>query len=402
MPQTSTDTPMRIVSGMRPTGPLHLGHDHGVLRNWRQLQKKADCLFFVADWHALTSHYQTPGALKTDVFEVLLDWLAVGIDPEQATLFLQSWVPEHAELATLLGMITPLSWVERVPTFKEQQAQLKDRDINTYGFLGYPVLQTADIVIHQATHVPVGADQVPHVELTRSIVRRLNNLYGHDMAALNEARERMTPEGRSAFDQAQKHYQSTGDVQAVATGRTLLQQETGLNRKHRNLLQGALEGHGRSLVPLPDTLLAPQSKFLGLDGRKMSKSYHNTIGIREEASSITQKIKVMPTDPARARRSDPGDPEKCPVWAWHTIYASPEQKEWIQQGCRQAGIGCLECKQVLIQAILDEQAPRLERIAPYQAHPERLREVLHEGSQRARSSAASTLKSIKEAMGLVT
>ncbi|CAK0778361.1 Tryptophan--tRNA ligase [Gammaproteobacteria bacterium] len=328
----------RVLSGMRPTGALHLGHYHGVLKNWIQLQKEKTCFFFVADWHALTTHYEAPGILGASLFEMVVDWLATGVDPSSATLFIQSRVPEHAELHLLLSMVTPVSWLERVPSYKDQREKLKGKDLATYGFLGYPLLQSADILIYQAQHVPVGEDQVAHVELTREVARRFNHLY---------AKEK------------------------------------------------------QPILTEPAALLTPASKMPGLDGQKMSKSYGNTISLRESPDSVQKKLRAMPTDPARVRRKDPGDPTKCPVWGFHEVYSGEEVLIWAQQGCRSAGIGCLDCKRPIIEAVIAETSHFKERAQECLDKGNWVKDIIEEGCAKARSVAQETLGEVRRAMGLI-
>ncbi|OGA34205.1 MAG: tryptophan--tRNA ligase, partial [Betaproteobacteria bacterium RIFCSPLOWO2_12_61_14] len=362
----------RVVSGMRPTGMLHLGHYHGAIKNWVRLQSEYPCLFFVADWHALTTHYDTPEVIEQHVWDMVIDWLAAGIDPAQAVLFIQSRIPEHAELHTLLSMITPLGWLERVPTYKDQQEKLSDRDLSTYGFLGYPLLQSADVLIYRAKFVPVGEDQVPHVELMREIARRFNHVYGREPGFEDKARaaaKKMGSRKAKLYAQLRNRYQEQGDVEALAAARALLVEQQNLSVGDRERLFGFLEGGGRLILVEPDVMLTESSKLPGLDGQKMSKSYDNTIGLREEAQSVTRKIRTMPTDPARVKRTDPGDPAKCPVWEFHLVYSNDKTRAWAEQGCRSAGIGCLECKQPVIDAVLAEQTPMRERAQKYLDDP---------------------------------
>ena len=322
-----------VVSGMRPTGKLHLGHLLGTLRNWVSLQDRYDCHFFVADWHVLTTDYEKPGKVPGFVDEMVLDWLAAGLDPERCVIFRQSELLEHAELALLFGMITPVPWLERNPTYKEQKEQLSDRDLSTYGFLGYPVLQAADILLYKADLVPVGVDQVPHVELTREIARRFNHLYG-------------------------------------------------------------------DVLPEPQALLSPTPKVPGTDGRKMSKSYGNAIWLDEEPESIQTRLGRMATDPARVRRTDPGDPELCPAFNLHKVYCTPEEIETVTAGCRTAGIGCLDCKKIMIKHVIADLAPHRERRAELAARAGYVREVLAAGTARARTIARQTMTEVRDAMGL--
>ncbi|HJQ84045.1 MAG TPA: tryptophan--tRNA ligase [Candidatus Binatia bacterium] len=321
-----------IVSGARPTGRQHLGNYHGALKNWLRLQETHRCFFFVADWHALTTDWASTAGLEENVVEMVLDWLAVGLDPERATVFRQSAVKEHAELFLLLGMLTPVPWLERTPTYKEQREQLQDRDLSTYGFLGYPVLQAADVLIYKAGAVPVGIDQAPHIELTREIARRFNATY-------------------------------------------------------------------RPFFPEPQTLLTDAPKIVGIDGRKMSKSYNNAIYLSDPPEEVEAKLARMVTDPRRARRKDPGEPNDCPAYlSFHRLYATPEELRWQEQGCRTASIGCLECKQVTIKHVVAELAPIRERRA--RLTPRDARDALEAGTARARQVAAATLGEVREAMGL--
>lgn len=327
----------RIVSGMRSTGRMHLGHYHGVLKNWLQLQNDYECFFFAADLHALTTLYEDPSIIAQSTWDMLIEWLAVGIDPKKVRLFIQSWIPQHSELHLMLSMITPLSWLERVPTYKDQQKKLKELDLSTYGFLGYPLLQTADVALYKANCVPVGEDQVAHIELSREILRRFNYLYGK----------------------------------------------------------------GQHILTEPESLLTVIPKMVGLDGQKMSKSYHNTIGLREDLADVTKKIRTMPTDPARVKRSDPGEPEKCPVWQFHKVYSDENTKQWVLTGCRSAGIGCLECKQPVIDAICTELKPIQEAAKEYENNPNLLKQIVDEGAAAARDEAQKTMTEVRGAMGLV-
>jgi tryptophanyl-tRNA synthetase len=395
--------PERVLSGMRPTGSLHLGHYHGVLKNWVKLQHEYDCLFFVADWHALTTHYDEPQVIADSVWEMLIDWLAAGVDPAQATLFIQSHIPEHAELHLLLSMVTPLGWLERVPTYKDQQEKLSDRDLSTYGFLGYPLLQSADILIYRATRVPVGEDQVPHIEFTREIARRFNHLYGREVDFEEKALKAVKKLGAKKarlYLELRTRYQEQGDAEALAAGRALLEEAQNLSLGDRERLFGYLEGGGKMILSEPEALLTEASRLPGLDGQKMSKSYNNTIGLREAPDSIAKKIRTMPTDPARVRRQDPGNPARCPVWQFHLVYSDDARRKWVQEGCTTAGIGCLECKQPIIDAILAEQKPMLERARPYQEDPTLLRSIIADGCEKARKLAQETMREVREVMGL--
>jgi tryptophanyl-tRNA synthetase len=395
--------PARVVSGMRPTGALHLGHFHGALKNWVRLQSEYPCLFFVADWHALTTHYDTPEVIEDNVWEMVIDWLAAGIDPSQATLFIQSRVPEHAELHTLLSMITPLGWLERVPTYKDQQEKLSDRDLSTYGFLGYPLLQSADILMYRAKYVPVGEDQVPHVELTREVARRFNHVFGREPGFEQKALEAVKKLGsRKAklYRELRAKFQEQGDHDALEAGRALLDEAGNLAQGDRERLFGYLEGGGRVILVEPDALLTEASRLPGLDGQKMSKSYNNAIGLREDAESVTKKIRTMPTDPARVKRTDPGEPARCPVWQLHEVYSDDRTREWAANGCRTAGIGCLDCKQPVIDAVLAEQGPMRERAQKYVDDPTLVRNIVADGCDRARELARETMREVREVMGL--
>jgi len=393
----------RVLSGMRPTGSLHLGHYHGVLKNWVGMQQEYECLFFVADWHALTTHYDTPQVIEQSVWDMVIDWLAAGIDPARATLFIQSKVPEHAELHVLLSMITPLSWLERVPTYKDQQEKLSDKDLSTYGFLGYPLLQSADILIYRATQVPVGEDQVPHIEFTRSIARRFNHIYGREIGFEEKAESAVKKLGSKKaklYQELRIRYQEHGDNEALLSAKSLLEEQQSLNLGDRERLYGYLEGGGKMILSEPQAMLTQASKMPGLDGQKMSKSYNNTISLREDEASVSKKIRTMPTDPARIKRTDKGDPDKCPVWQLHRIYSNDDTKQWVQQGCRSAGIGCLECKQPVINAVLEEQKPMRERAQLYLDDPALVRNIVSDGCEKARKLAAETMREVRDAMGL--
>lgn len=396
--------PERVVSGMRPTGALHLGHYHGALKNWVRLQDEYPCLFFVADWHALTTHYENTEIIEDSVWEMVIDWLAAGIDPSQSVLFIQSRVPEHAELHLLLSMITPLGWLERVPTYKDQQERLTERDLSTYGFLGYPLLQAADILMYRASHVPVGEDQVPHIELTREVARRFNHLFGREAGFEDKAREAIRKLGSKwarIYRQMRTAYQEQGDEKALERGRELLDQAPNLSLGDRERLFGYLEGSRKIILAEPHALLTETPRMPGTDGQKMSKSYGNAIAMREEPEVVEKKIRTMPTDPARVRRTDPGEPEKCPVWQLHLAYSDKGVQDWVQTGCRSAGIGCLECKQPVIDAILREQARFRERAQPYIDDPHLVPNILADGCDRARKIAGETMREVREAMGLL-
>ena len=393
----------RVLSGMRPTGNLHLGHYHGVLKNWIRLQHEHECLFFVADWHALTTHYDTPEVIEESVWEMVIDWLAAGVDPANSTIFIQSRVPEHAELHTLLSMITPLSWLERVPTYKDQMEKLAQKDLSTYGFLGYPLLQSADILIYKATQVPVGEDQIPHIEFTREIARRFNHIYGREAGFEEKAHAAIKKLGSKKgglYEELRKRYQESGDDEALESARAMIEEQQGLSLGDRERLFGYLEGGGKMILVEPEYKLTPASKMPGLDGQKMSKSYNNTISLREQPDTIAKKIKTMPTDPARVRRTDPGDPEKCPVWQLHQIYSTETTQAWVQQGCRTARIGCIECKQPVIESMLEELKPIQERAAQYAQDPALVKNIVAEGCERARKMARETMREVRDVMGL--
>jgi tryptophanyl-tRNA synthetase len=393
----------RVLSGMRPTGALHLGHYHGVLKNWIRLQNEYQCYFFVADWHALTTHYDEPEIIERNVWDMLVDWLAAGVDPSQATLFIQSRVPEHAELHLLLSMITPLGWLERVPTYKDQQEKLVEKDLSTYGFLGYPLLQSADILIYRANLVPVGEDQVPHIEFTREIARRFNHVYGREPDFEQKAElaiKKLGVKRGKLYRQLRTRYQEQGDESALASARALLEETANLSMGDRERLFGFLEGGGKMILSEPRALLTEASRMPGLDGQKMSKSYNNAITLREDPESVTRKIRTMPTDPARVRRTDPGEPEKCPVWQLHRVYSDEPTLEWVQQGCRSAGIGCLECKQPVIDSVLRELEPIRQRAQAYLEDPTLVRNIIADGCDRARKLANETMRDVREVMGL--
>jgi len=388
---------------MRPTGSLHLGHYHGVLKNWIKLQNEYPCLFFVADWHALTTQYDDPQGIEKATWDMVIDWLAAGVDPAKATLFIQSQVPEHAELHLLFSMMTPLGWLERVPTYKDQQEKLSSKDLSTYGFLGYPLLMSSDILIYRADKVPVGEDQIPHVEFSRELARRFNHLYGREPGFEEKAKDAVKKLGSKnarSFEQLRTRFQQEGDAGAIERARLLIQEAQSLSHADRERLSGYLEGTGKMILVEPGYLLTEASKMPGLDGQKMSKSYNNTITLREDAASVTQKVKRMPTDPSRVRRTDPGDPEKCPVWQLHQVYSDAECKDWVQKGCRSAGIGCLECKQPVIDGILREQAPMQERAQTYLDKPALVRDIIAEGNKKATHLARETMRDVRAAMGL--
>lgn len=399
----TTSTASRILSGMRVTGKLHLGHYHGVLKNWVKLQYEHECFFFAADYHALTTNYEHPEIISENIWEMFIDWLAVGINPGAAHIFIQSHIPETAELHLLLSMITPLSWLERIPSYKDQQENLKEKDLANYGFLGYPLLQSADILLYKAGLVPVGEDQVSHIELTREIARRFNHLYGREKDFEEKTEAAVTKMGKKQaklYRELRKRYQETGLEEAMETAKALLESQQHLSYSDRERLLGYLTGSNKIILPEPEALLTENAKLSGLDGRKMSKSYHNTISLREKPEDITHKIRTMQTDPARVRRSDPGEPEKCPVWSLHKVYADENTKDWVQKGCRSAGIGCLECKQPLIDAVQKEIGEIRERAKEYEENPQLVKHIIAEGCEAARETASQTLDEVKEVMGL--
>jgi tryptophanyl-tRNA synthetase len=393
----------RVVSGMRPTGLMHLGHYHGALKNWIRMQSELPCLFFVADWHALTTHYDDPAIIEKSTWDMVIDWLAAGVDPAQATLFIQSRVPEHAELHLLLSMATPLGWLERVPTYKDQIENLSSRDLATYGFLGYPLLQAADVLIYRATQVPVGEDQVPHIEMMREIARRFNHLYGKEPGFEQKALDAVKKLGSKRaklYAELRTAYHQDGNAAALAQAEAMLDEAGSLSNIDRERLFGYLKGSNRIILVEPQVKLTEASRLPGLDGRKMSKSYGNSISLREDPESVTKKIRTMPTDPARVRRTDPGDPLKCPVWQLHEVYSSADTRDWVMKGCTSAGIGCLECKQPVVEAVLAEQAPMHERAQQYLDDPSLVRAIVADGCDKARKLAQETMRDVREVMGL--
>ncbi len=388
---------------MRPTGRLHLGHYHGVLKNWAELQNEYDSYFFVADWHAFTTHYSDNIDLDNNVMEMVVDWLASGINPNTSTIFVQSKVPEHAELHLLLSMTTPVSWLERVPSYKDQQDKLKSKDLSTYGFLGYPLLQSADILIYKAGLVPVGEDQVAHVELTREVARRFNYVHGREVDFEKKAQDAISKMGKKAaklYNKLRKDYQERGNEDALVKSRALLLEQQNITMSDRERLAGYIEGMGKIILPEPEALLTKASKMPGLDGQKMSKSYNNTISLRDTPNKVEKKIKRMPTDPARIKLTDPGDPKKCPVWQLHQVYSDESTMDWVSDGCVKAKMGCIDCKQPIIDAINNELAPMQERIAKYQSDPDLIRQIIFDGSERARNVARETMSEVREAMGI--
>jgi len=388
---------------MRPTGRLHLGHYHGVLKNWVELQHEYQCLFFSADWHALTTHYENPGDIPQSTWDMVIDWLAAGVNPGEATIFVQSRVPEHAELHLLLSMITPLGWLERVPTYKDQQEKLRERDLSTYGFLGYPLLQSADILVYRAGLVPVGEDQVAHVELTREVARRFNHIYGREAdfeEKAEQAIKKMGKKGAKLFNNYRKAYQEQGDDEALAAARALLDSQQNIGVADRDRLFGYIEGGGKVILPEPQPLLTKAAKMPGLDGAKMSKSYGNTIAMNAAPDEVQKRLRTMPTDPARVRRTDPGDPKNCPVWQFHEVYSDGKLQAWVQEGCKSAGIGCIDCKQPVIDAVLAELKPIQERAREYEEQPELVSNIINEGCEKARELARETMDEVRNAMSL--
>jgi len=395
--------PDLVVSGMRPTGAMHLGHFHGALKNWIRLQTEVPCMFFVADWHALTTHYDDPSIIEISTWDMVIDWLAAGIDPQKAAIFIQSQVPEHAELHLLLSMVTPLGWLERVPTYKDQQEKLANRDLATYGFLGYPLLQAADVLIYRATQVPVGADQIPHIEMMREIARRFNHIYGKEKGfeeKVEASLKKLSGKQAKQYRELRVAHQEQGKAEALGWAQTLLDSVQSISESDRERLFAYLAGTRKQILLEPQVLLTEASRLPGLDGQKMSKSYGNSISLREDKESVTKKIRTMPTDPARVRRTDPGDPEKCPVWQLHLVYSDAATKEWVVKGCTSAGIGCLECKQPVIDAVLKEQEPMRERAQQYLDNPKLVREIVAAGGELARARAKETMREVRDAMGL--
>ena len=392
----------RACSGMRVSGQLHIGH-LGVINNWIKLQHQYECFFFAADLHGLTTGYADPSNLENLVWNMIVDWLACGILPNACRVFIQSHVPEHAEMHLLLAMITPLTWLERVPTFKDQQEKIKDKDLDTYGFLGYPLLQSADVLLYKAEYVPVGEDQVPHIELIREVARRFNHLYGREVNFNNlvhDAIKKMGKKHSSLYEKLRKQFQEQGLTESLETARALIENQHNLSIGDKERLLGYLDGSGKIILPEPQPLLNKNAKIPGLDGQKMSKSYNNTISLREEMPMVEKKIMTMPTDPARIKRSDPGEPTKCPVWSLHNIYSNEEVKIWVEKGCRSAGIGCVDCKRPIIEKIQQELIPIQENIANFQDDMGYVKQVVAEGAEAAKDEARKTLSEVKEAMGI--
>jgi len=384
---TSASQRPRVLSGMRPTGRLHLGNYMGALYNWVRLQHQYECYFFIADYHALTTDYADTSALKDNIREVALDFLAAGLDPKLCTIFIQSKVKAHFELNDLLGMITPVTWLERVPTYKDQQEQLREKDLATFGFLGYPLLQSADILVYQPSFVPVGQDQAAHVELTREVARRFNQFYPGDFFLASDA----APWELPAIEEK---------------ARKLANDKTKTTFSPHQLLQAAHQTKLKSafgvteVLPEPQVLLTPSPKLPGTDGRKMSKSYGNTILLADSEGEVRAKLKTMVTDPARIRRDDPGDPDVCPVFDLHKVFSTEATQQRVREGCTTAGIGCIECKGWLADAVVQELAPIQERRRYFEAHPDEVDAILADGSVRAAARAAITMDQVRRAVGL--
>ncbi len=405
---SAVDPQRRVLSGMRPSGRLHLGHYHGVLKNWVKLQHEYECFFCIVDWHALTTDYEDVGNIAQHVSDMAVDWLAAGVSPSSANMFIQSQVPEHAELHLLLSMICPLSWLERVPSYKEQQDHLHHKDLGTYGFLGYPLLQAADILLYRAGLVPVGSDQLPHIEFAREVARRFNHLYGREPgfeAKAEAAILRLGKKTAKLYNSLRKAFQEQGDTEALDTARALLKEVQSITLGDKERLFGYLEGGGKVLLPEPQALLSDAPKMAGLDGGKMATSHFkgghsNAIYLRDTPAEVEDKLRRMPTDPARVHRDDPGEPSRCPVWQLHEVYSDEPTQHWVQQGCRSAGIGCIDCKGPLIEAVQAELKPLQLRALDYQNSPEVVRNILAEGAERARDEARETLTDVRAALGL--
>ena len=396
-------TNLRVMSGMRPTGALHLGHYHGVLKNWLKLQHEYQCFFSVVDWHALTTHYEDPTDIQKNVWDMVIDWLAVGVNPNQATLLIQSKVPEIAELHLLMSMVTPLGWLERVPTYKEQKEKLKDRDLSTYGFLGYPLLMSADILVFNADLVPVGEDQIPHIEMSRELARRFNHVFGSEPGFKEKAEaaiRKLGAKNGKLYAELRRQYTEQGDDGALEKARAMLIENQNITKGDRERLLGYLAGSGRTVLHEPQVLLTETPKVTGLDGQKMSKSYGNTIALREEPEVIEKKMRTMPTDPARVRRNDPGNPEKCPVWDFHKMYSDEDTRQWVWEGCTTAGIGCIDCKMSVVKRVQSELEPIRERARQYEENPDLVRSIMSDGSEAARNVARETMEEVRQAIGI--
>ena len=387
----------RVLSGMRPTGHLHIGHYFGALKNWIKMQDEYDCFYFVADWHALTSDYAEPGQIAQNTIEIATDWLAAGLDPKKSTFFVQSQVPEHAELHLLLSMVTPLGWLERVPTYKEQLENIKDKNLHTYGFLGYPVLQSADIVMYDADLVPVGEDQVSHVELTREIVRRFNYFNGGKLQPGLKQKEQWEA-AQIAVPKLPAGYFEGGVKGDFSNLLSEARSERGLEGYLRVLRENPKYFTNPDILTEPAAMLTETPRIPGTDGRKMSKSYGNAILLNEEDDAIRKKTKVMVTDPARKRRTDVGNPDVCPVYDWHKLFSPDETLVWAAKGCRSAGIGCIECKAAMAENLIKWIAPVRARRHEFEAHPERVQDILAAGSAHARKTAQQTMARVRSAV----
>ena len=393
----------RVLSGMRPTGRMHIGHYHGALKNWLRLQEEYECLYFAADWHALTTHYETPERIEDSVWEMFIDWLAAGINPTRSTIFIQSRVVEHAELTLLLGMIAPVGWLERVPTYKDQQQKLADRDLTTFGFLGYPVMQAADILIYRANMVPVGEDQVSHLELVRELARRFNHIYGREADFEEKARaaiKKLGSKRAKRYAQLRTAFQEQGDQAALETARDMLDEAQNLALGDRERLFGYLEGSRRVILPEPHPLLTDTPKVPGTDGQKMSKSYDNAIFLREDPATITTKVRTMQTDPARVHRSDPGTPRKV-----SGLVAAPDLLGSDNPGLGAQRMHDRRHRLPRLQAAGDRRdhrraAPLHERAQKYLDDPSLVRAIVADGCERARKLAEETMRDVREAMGL--
>ena len=388
---------------MRPTGSLHLGHHFGVLKNWLELQSSYECYFFVADWHALTTDYEKSKNVSQHTLDIVATWLSVGLDPSQSTIFVQSSIKQHSELFLLLSMCTPLSWLERVPTYKETLNNFKDREINTLGFLSYPLLQAADILIYGADYVPVGEDQIAHIELAREVARRFNNLYGKDddfkLKAIN-ALEKIGSKNSKLYLSWTKKYQETGDKDALDSARSLIENLTNISSKDKSRLEGFIEGSGIMLLNEPQPLTTKVPKLDGLDGRKMSKSYKNTISLIEEDDLLQKKILSMQTDPSRIKKTDAGDPGKCTVWNLHKIFTENDLQKTIHKDCRSARIGCVDCKKILKKNISHEISPIRDRYHNFKSDQDNLQQILTTGCKKASEKAEKQVEIVRKAIGL--
>jgi tryptophanyl-tRNA synthetase len=396
----------RVLSGMRPTGALHLGHYHGALKNWVRLQGQYECFYFVADWHALTTHYEDRETIEKSVYDMVVDWLAAGLDPERSTIFIQSRLPEHAELFTLLAMGTPLGWLERVPTYKDQMEKLKDRDLATYGFLGYPLLQAADILIYKAAFVPVGEDQASHVELTRELARRFNHLYGRVPGFAQRvaaALAKLPRDDVRYLEKQRRDYQEAGKAEALTKAEGVVNKAAasiaGWTSDDTDLLLGHVKGTGKTILPEPAALHTEVTKLPGLDGQKMSKSYGNTIDLTDDADTVTKKVRQMYTDPKRIRADIPGTVEGNPVFMYHDAFnADTAEVEDLKARYRAGTVGDVEVKTKLAKAMNAMLEPMRERRRDIK--PERVREIAVEGSRKARAIAQQTMERVRDAVKL--